>query len=176
MGFVEREQSDFGMHMRARLPKEFLEFIDSGIRTDWIPLSLDAVFVTEMVATLGPALARDVSRKYMRENLVKSPGLRAIVEGCVRIFGISVCSLLNAVPGSFRQSHRDFGTIEVKRTGDRESMVVIRDIPPEVMRVDAYPLLFEGVFLGIYDVAGIEPKLDSKVDREDRRIEARFRW
>jgi hypothetical protein len=54
--------------------------------------------------------------------------------------------------------------------------VVFDDIAPEVLQFRAYPIIWEGLFLGLYDLAHKKPQLDFKLLRGARRMEASFRW
>jgi len=115
------------------------------------------------------------SREFTSESLIKSPMMRSLFDGVLRVFGVNVGSLLKVVPSGFRQSYQDAFDLRVER-GDREATVVFEDIAPEMMRFGAYPVIWEGIFLGLYDLARAEPTLDFRVLRSLRRVEARFRW
>jgi hypothetical protein len=91
------------------------------------------------------------------------------------VFGVSVSAFLRVLPGGLSQSYRDAFTLEVIR-GTRETWVIFDDIAPEVLRFNAYPVIWEGLFLGIYDMTKQEPQLDFKIHRGTRRMEAHFRW
>jgi hypothetical protein len=118
---------------------------------------------------------REAYRRFTRESLVTSPTVRSIVEGALRIFGVGVGTLLRALPGGMRQSYRDAFTLEIQRS-ENEALVILDDIAPEVLRFQGYPIVWEAVFLGIYDLARVQPQLDFKLLRGTRRAEARFRW
>ena len=53
--------------------------------------------------------------------------------------------------------------------GDGSGRVVFEDIAPEVLRFRAYPIIWEGLFLGVYDLAHKKPQLDFKLLRGERR-------
>src|SRR5436189_167381 len=54
--------------------------------------------------------------------------------------------------------------------------VELDGIAAEGLRFRSYPDVWEGIFLAIYDLAGVEPQLEFSVDRPQRRVEAVFRW
>jgi hypothetical protein len=173
--FLVRNYPAVGQHLRDKLPPHVLERIEHAARTDWIPVELDGQNVDEVLAAMGEGGMRDAYRRFTREALISSPAMRSIVEGVLRIFGVSVGTLLRALPGAMRQSYRDAFTLEIQRT-EHEALVILNDIAPEVLRFRGYPIVWEGVFLGAYDIARAEPRLDFKLFRGTRRAEARFRW
>ena len=173
--FLERHYPAVGRHLREKLPPEVLDRIEHAARTDWIPVELDGQNVDEVLAAMGPDGMRDAYRHFTRESLVRSPTVRSIIDGVMRVFGVSVGTLLRALPGGFRQSYRDAFTLDIQR-GDNEALVIFDDIAPEVLRFQGYPIVWEGVFLGLYDLAHTPPQLDFKLLRPARRAEARFRW
>ena len=173
--FLVRNYPAVGDHLRDRLPAEVLERIEHAPRTDWIPVELDGQYVDEVLTAMGADGMRDAYRRFTRESLVTSPTVRSIVEGVLHLFGVSVGTLLRALPGGMRQSYRDAFTLDIQR-GDKEALVVLDDIAPEVLRFRGYPIVWEAVFLGIYDVARTKPQLDFQLFRGTRRAEARFRW
>jgi len=173
--FLERNYPAVGRQLRDRLPANVLDRIDHAARTDWIPVELDGQNVDEVLSAMGPEGMRDAYRRFARESLVSSPTVRSIVDGVVRVFGVSVGTLLRALPGGMRQSYRDAFTLEIQH-GQHKALVILDDIAPEVLRFQGYPLVWEGVFLGIYDLAHAAPQLDFKLVRGARRAEARFRW
>lgn len=173
--FLARNHPDVERRLREKLPPEVLERIEHAARTDWIPVELDGQYVDEVLAAMGPEGARAAYRRFTHESLVRSPTVRTLVEGVLHLFGISVGTLLRALPGGMRQSYRDVFDLEIER-GSNEALVTLSDISPEVLRFHSYPMIWESVFLGIYDIARVPPQLDFKLLRGARRVEARFRW
>lgn len=173
--FLERHYPDVVVQLRRNLPAEVLEAIEQAARTDWIPVELDGQYVDGVLAALGPDGMRAAYRRFTREALVRSSTVRTIIEGALRIFGVSIGTLLRTLPAGMRQSYRDAFELSVQR-GEQEALVVFDDIAPEVLRWKGYPLVWEAVFLGLYDLASTPPQLEMKVLRGSRRVEARFRW
>lgn len=173
--FMERTNPEAVQKLRARLPPEVLEALDHAARTDWIPVELDGQYVDGILAVMGHEDMLAAYRRFTSEALVRSPMLRSFIDGALRLFGVSVGTLLRALPGGLRQSYRDAFTLAIEH-GDHEARVIFDDIAPEVLRWKGYPIVWEAVFLGIYDIARTPPQLELKLFRGTRRMEARFRW
>jgi hypothetical protein len=173
--FFQRAYPALYRHLRETLPAEVLERIEQGVRTDWIPVEIDGLYVDAVLHYLGPEGTKAACRRFVVETLVKSPMMRGLFDGVVRVFGVSVGSLLRVVPSGFGQSYQDAFEIEVTR-GEREVLLVFDDIAPELLRFPAYAVIWEGIFLAVYDLAHVPPQLDFKLSRAQRRMEARFRW
>jgi hypothetical protein len=173
--FLGRAYPDAHRHVKATVPAAILERIERGVRTDWIPVELDGQYVDAVLGFLGPVAMRTCSREFVVQSLVRSPMMHGLFDGVRRLFGLNVGALLRVLPRGLQQSYQDAFSVEVER-GDDQALVVFDDIAPEVLRFGAYPLLWEGIFLGIYDLARATPRLDFKLLRAARRMEARFRW
>jgi hypothetical protein len=173
--FLERFQPGTRAHLRQVLPGEVMEAVEGSARTDWNPIDLDQQYVEAIVRWLRPERARDAWRQFTSERFVRAPAVRSLVEGAVRVFGLSVRSFVRIVPLAFSQGFRDFGTVELQLR-DHDADVIISGIAPEVRAFDAYAVLFHGLFLGVYDVAKTPPRLEYRASREERRITARFAW
>jgi hypothetical protein len=175
LAFLESEHPGSLGLLRQREPPEVIGAIEGAARTDWIDIDINGVHVTEIVQLLGPERARHAWRKYTSTSLIRSPAIKALVDGAVRLFGLSIRSLVRMSPFFFQQSFRDCGDLEIT-WGEREAKLSLVDIPAELARFPAYAVLFEGVFQGFYDIVQMTPQLDYRPDLAARRIEARFRW
>ena len=163
-------------HLRATLPREVLEAVEGSARTDWIPVAMHGPYVAAIVRWLGEERAVQVWRRFASDRLIRSPAVRALAEGAVRVFGLSVRSFVRMVPLAFGQGFRDFGTMRLEH-GDGGATLELVDIAPEVLpHFNDYAVLFHGVFLGIYDIVRAEPRLEYRADRAQRRISGHFRW
>ncbi len=176
LAFLEELQPGTTAHMRAALPVGVVEAIEKSARTDWIPVELDGIFATEIMRWLGEDRSREAWRRYASERFIKSPAIRALAEGAVRVFGLSVRSFVRMIPIAFAQGFRECGEVDI-HWGDRDATVTLRDIAPEMARHRAYAVQLEGVFTGIYDLVGVAPQLKVReAFSSDRTLTAFFRW
>jgi hypothetical protein len=173
--FLARAYPAVHRHLEATLPAEVLDRMKLAPRTDWIPVELDGQYLDTVHAFMGYEPMKAAYRRFVTESLVRSPTMRGFFDGVVRVFGVGVGAFLRVLPSGLKQSYRDAFTLEMER-GDREALVVFDDIAPEVLRFAGYGVVWEAVFLGLYDLAHAEPRLDYKLRRGFRRMEARFRY
>lgn len=172
MRFLDDTRPDVATALRERVPAATLEALTSAPRTAWLPIEIDGPYVDTFVEILGVDEATLVWREFMRVALAESRFIRTLLQGAIRLFGLSVRSLTQALPNGFRQSHRDVSRVTLDRSG--VPTLTMDDIAPQVFDYPAYVHAFRGVFLGLYDIAGVEPQLEFIVDREARRIVGRF--
>ncbi len=173
--FFERSNPPLHAHLKVTLPAEVFDRMHKGVRTDWIPVELDGQLVDAVLKYLGAEGLKRAARRFLSESLVKSPMMRGMFEGVVRLFGVSVGGFLRVVPPALAQSYQECFTVTIER-GEREALVTFDDIAPEILRFPAYGVIWEGIFLGIYDLANQAPDLDFKLSRTQRKLEARLRW
>jgi hypothetical protein len=173
--FLGRSHPDVQRQLRATLSSAVLERIEQALRTDWIPVELDAQYVGGLLACLGPERMRAAFRTFTVERLARSPSVRSIVNAMLRLFGVGVDGLVRALPAGLRQSYRDAFTVEME-IGSGHARVVLTDIASEIMRCPGYLIIWEAIFLGMYDLAGVEPRLELEVSTSRRRVKADFRW
>jgi hypothetical protein len=173
--FLRRGYPSVHAHLRATLSPALLERIEEGVRTDWIPIDIDGPYVDAVLAYMGTDALKTASRHFVSQSLVRSPAIRSLFEGVLAVFGVNVGGFLRVLPAGFRQSYRDAFTLTVERA-ERDALVVFADIAPEVLRFEAYPVIWEGLFLGLYDLARTPPKLEFTLLRSAARVEARFKW
>jgi hypothetical protein len=173
--FLEARSPGIEAHLRATLPAGVMEAIRERSRNDWIEVAtVDGPYVTGIVSHLGPDEAREAWRRFTSQRLVRSPALHALVDGAVRLFGLSVATALRVFPRAFEQGFRDVAETSVA-FGDREATLEMR-LAPEYARFEAYAVELHGVFLGLYDFTRTEPRLEYEPDLGARRVRARFRW
>ena len=159
--------------LRRALPRSVLDSVELSARTDWNDLAVDRVYVAGIVSCLGEERARELWRRFTKDRFIAAPAIRALADGAVRIFGLSVGAFVRVIPLAFQQGFREVGTVTV-RLDRGEATVAIEQLAPEVDQ--SYLVLFHGVFLGIYDIVGASPQLEFRPELDARRIVARFRW
>ncbi len=170
--FLRRHEPEAADRVLAAIPDAMREFLEHGARTGWIPLELDGAFVDQVVAELGEERAREQWRAFTASQLTKLPMMRALVDGLIRVFGLSVGTFIRLMPHGWKQSYRDMCHLHIDRSSG-EARVTLGDFAPGVLD-HRYDVLFHGVFLGLFDLANAEPRLDYSVGSEE--IRAVFSW
>jgi hypothetical protein len=173
--FAEHAYPALHRHLARTLSADTLRRITSGSSTEWIPVELDAPYVGGVLQFLGPAETKKAYRRFMAEALIQSPTVRTMFDRASRLFEVSVGAFLRVVPFGMEMSYRDAFTLSVDRKG-REAVVTWSDIAPAVLSIPTYPLIWEGILLGLYDLAHTAPQLVFELDPAARRADARLRW
>ena len=138
-------------HLLKTLPAEVMDRLSTGVRTDWIPVEIDSQYVDAVLRFLGPQQMKVVYQAFLVQSLVRSPMMIRLFHGVRRTFGVSVGGFLRVLPMGFDQSYQDAFTLQLER-GEHEALLVFEDIAPEILRA-AYPVLWEGIFLGVFELA-----------------------
>lgn len=160
----------------ARLPDETRELYENASRTSWIPVEHDARLVTAMVEVLGPSGAREFWRGFST-YYVDQPILKPLVEGAKRVFGLSMPTIIRMFPRGYGHVYRDYWSdAKVENIDDHGGRVILEGVIDPVVHNAAYMLVTEGSMLGMYGIAGIDDDLEFTVDRDQGRVEGRFRW
>jgi hypothetical protein len=176
LDYIRANHPDLSRHLTEAVPAEVLSQLETSVRTDWIPVAIDSQYVDAVLRYLGPDGTKSLYQAFLVQSLVRSPLMSSLFHGVRRVFGVSVGAFLRVLPSGFGQSYKDAFDIQLER-GEREALLVFDDIAPEVLRVRAaYPVIWEGIFLGVYELAGAEPRLEYRIGRAARRMEARFHW
>jgi hypothetical protein len=173
--FLEGFRPGTAVELRSALAPEIMAAVLGSARTDWNGLKVDGPFVTAIVSCLGVDQARTAWRRFADEQFIHMRAIRAIFDGAQRLFGLSVGALVRVAPLAFQQGFRDFGEMRVA-VSDRHATIEIAVVPEVLPHLEAYAVLFHGMFLGMYDIVGVEPELDFQVSGSDRKIVAAFRW
>ena len=172
--FLKLSYPDAHRHLKETLPSHVLDRIEGTVRTDWIDIEHDAEYANAVLRCLGPEETKVMIRRFFVQSLVRTPMMYSLFKGVQLVFGVSVGAFLRVVPSGFQQAYRDAFEMRLDR-GDHEALLTLDDLAPEVLRTP-YPIFWEGAFLGLYDLASAEPRLDYRFSRATRRIEAHFRW
>ena len=158
-----------------RLDPRTLEQLEHAAKTAWLPIELDARFVDAVVDEFADDPS-DVWRKYT-SRFVSGGLMKAVFDGTVRIFGLSLHSIVKAAPRAWQQSYRGCGTMAVHRQEGVDAVVLeVNDLHPMMLQRDGYLMLLRGMFLGLHDLASVEDQMDFAVDRESNQLTAVFRW
>jgi hypothetical protein len=172
--WLRANHPDLHRHLKEAVPPGVLAQLETSVRTDWIPVEIDSQYVDAVLRHLGPQATKALYQAFLVQSLVRSPLMSSLFHGVRRVFGVSVGAFLRVLPSGFGQSYKDAFDLQIER-GEREALLVFDDIAPDVLRA-AYPVIWEGIFLGVYELARAEPDLDFRLLRGARRMEARFRW
>lgn len=141
----------------------------------WVPIEHDKWIPWAIVEELGEAQASEYFRRFFAKHR-NAPILRTVIDGAIRVFGLSPNSVLRVAPRTWDLVFRDHCTIEWSRQGDSAARVVLRDAAPELLEWPSYALAFRAFFYGILDIASAEGEVTQAVDLEAASITYELRW
>ncbi|MGC3997820.1 MAG: hypothetical protein QM767_10135 [Anaeromyxobacter sp.] len=165
-------------HLRSALPPEVVKGLLDCLPTDWQDVeTVHGPYVTELVRWLGPEAAAGAWKRYSMERLESRPAYRALVQGAVRLFGLSLGSFVHLMPRIFLQGFRDcFEEARPIQVDARHAILDLR-LAPAVARYPAYATLFHGLLQALPEMAQAKgATLDWHADLPARRLRATFRW
>ncbi|MCP5058442.1 MAG: hypothetical protein GY937_17195 [bacterium] len=158
----------------ARVPEPTRELIDSLWRTQWIPLEHDHYLPEAIVAEFGAERSRDLFRRAV-PSIVEKPMLEPLIFGMLRVLGTRRARMLTVIPKGWGLVFRDLCEPRMGMCRDDEIEVIFDSIAPEVREYPTYLDMWEGVCLGLLDLACPGGSLDFERAPDRSRVIARFR-
>ncbi|MGC3996110.1 MAG: hypothetical protein QM767_00645 [Anaeromyxobacter sp.] len=164
--------------IRSALPLPVRQRIDDAVTSDWLDVEeVHGPYVDAVVAAIGQATAAGLWRRWIGQKIASRPAYRALIAGAATIFGgATVAGFLRMFEATFRHAYRDVAEPRVSLFS-REGLVEL-DLAAPVATHPGYAALFEGILLGVVDMAGAADRcrVDLTVDIKGRRVSARYRW
>jgi hypothetical protein len=174
--FIEAEHPGAREAILSLVRPELREALETASRTTWIPLEEDANFVDAVIAHFGSRAAEELWLDYAA-RFVKTPLQRALFDGAIRIFGLSVGTFVRIIPRVWSTSYRGAGEVDVSDKGEGWQRLEIRDMHPAMTDRNGYAILLRGLFRGMYRMAkNDEEDFDMQLDPAARVLSAEFRW
>jgi hypothetical protein len=161
--------------VRARIPAESLAVIDRTAATGWIPVEHDRWIPQATIEELGEVDAVAYLRSFLGGHM-RTPLLRAILDGAIRMFGMSPGSIVRMLPRAWSLIFRDQCRVEIEARDAHSARVVLHDVAPEVIEWSAYPISFRAFMLGIIDLVDAEGEVTMEIDVARRRLVYSMRW
>lgn len=157
----------------ARIPEPTRNFIESASRVGWIPFEHDPYLPEAILAEFGRERSRELFRRAI-PSLVANPLLEPLVAGMLRILGERRFRLLRVIPKGWSLVFRDFCEPRVEPTDEHQIEIVFDAIAPEVREHPVYFDMWEGVCLGLLDLACPDGSLDFDIAEDRSTIHAVF--
>lgn len=174
--FIEAEHPGSREAILSLVRTELREALETASRTTWIPLEEDANFVDAVIAHFGTEAAEQLWLDYAA-RFVKTPLQRALFDGAIRIFGLSVGTFVRIIPRVWSTSYRGAGEVDVSEKGEGWQRLRIYDMHPAMTERSGYAILLRGLFRGMYRLAKHEDEdFDMSFDPEAGVLTAEFRW
>ncbi len=152
-----------------------LEQIESTHRTAWVPLELDFAVCHALEKVLGEGANVERSRRAVRQSMSSSM-LKPIVDGALRLFGLSPSKVLRVSVTGWKSIYRDVGAPRFEHAGPTAARIVFDDLPHEVLASRMYLHAIGGGLSAIFDLCDVEGEVQLHVDDVQRQAELRFSW
>jgi hypothetical protein len=174
--FIENRDPGFTEKILARVQPDVRELMETASRATWIPLELDANFVDAIIAQYGPAEAEEMWFEYS-SRFVKTPLQRALFDGAIRLFGLSVGTFVRIIPRVWGTSYKGAGKIDVSEKGEGWQRLHLVGMHPEMCQRPGYVILLRGLFRGMYRLAKCgKEDFSMELDPDARELHAEFHW
>lgn len=126
-----------------------LDQIAHATRVDWLPAELHVELARAGLAALGEGGLKAWGRAAFGRS-VRSSLLRPILEGAVRIFGLSPGAVLRAAPAAWLAAYREAGTLEVTPWAEHACRVTLRSLPP-ALQDRGFQVALAGALEGVFE-------------------------
>jgi hypothetical protein len=162
--------------LRQALPAEVVAALLDGLHTEWLDVEgVHGLYVTELVRILGAEQATMAWRRYVGERLEARPAYRALMQGAIRLFGLSLGPFVQLMPKIFAQTFRD--CFEIRTQVEGTTAEIHLDLAPGFARFGAYAQMLHGLLLAVPDYAQArDVAMNFRPDFPGRRVTASYRW
>jgi len=150
---IDSMGGDLGVQVRAALKPEALEEIENAWAAGWLPLAYDVELTSAFFRLAGPERACDAMRRNMAETFRK-PTLRPIIDGAIRIFGLSPGKLFGWAPRVWPLIFKDAGALHVE-LGDARATIRLVDLPPGIADNVDYLHGTASAIAAVFDLVGV---------------------
>ena len=127
-----------------------IEATRKASRADWLPMAWDQK-LTRVVADIAGPEGVVVTNRGAFVDAASGPFLRPIIQGTIRVFGVTPRALLRSVDRAWRAGSKNAGYMDVE-IGESEGWVHHRDMQAD----EVWYLGLVGVLEGILEVTGFE--------------------
>ncbi|RMG97145.1 MAG: hypothetical protein D6705_09415 [Deltaproteobacteria bacterium] len=160
----------------ARAGPDVVAAIEAAHPTTWIPVRQSARVVLAAVEELGTERAPKLWRYFFARRFGRSPLMRGLVGGTVRILGVTPRSLFKHVGRIVDGTYRNLGRTEVSFPEERMARVLLLDVHPEMLEISDYFLALAGALEGFCEIVGEDGSTEVTVDASGGRVRFETRW
>lgn len=150
---IDAQGGDLGARVRAELKPDTLEAIENAWSAAWIPLAHDVELSLAFCRVAGTEEACAAMRRNMAEAFHK-PMLRSVIDGAVRILGLSPGKLVRWAPRIWPLVMKDAGVMRVESQEDGAATVWLEGLPPLIADEGDYLAGTAAAIAAVFDLAG----------------------
>lgn len=172
------DEFEVGLSDRVKhaMPQDAVDALLTSPPTAWLPVSQTRHLSETLMREVGEAECLRMYRVYIRNDLVKTPVIRGLLEATIRLFGISPIPFLRGMIRGWSQLYRDFGELELAEHQDTHAVMVLRDAPAEVLQCRGYLLSLRAGILGLLDIARVDGAVEMSVNEAAREVRYHASW
>jgi hypothetical protein len=176
LAYLDDWEPGTGERVRAEIPADVLEIVDSTPRMGWIDVEDDVHVPTAIWSVLGDDDASEMMTQFLSRHFETAP-LRPLLAGVRKVFGLSPMNVLRILPSGWRVVYRDVSTVRVRGIDTASAEIVLEDLAPTVVRSANYLGSFRAIFIALIGMTGFTGSVEiTRIDREKREASYHFRW
>ncbi len=123
--------------------------------------------LTEAIRSqLGDAETIKLYRALGR-RILSNPNIQSFIESGIRLFGVSLHTLLKATPRGRDSLVRDSGTLIYEYVSQQSAKLHLRNFPVSTFKTGTTVVLLSGTFLGLLDAAGVSRTAKLETEQVD---------
>ncbi len=177
LAVIDEFEAGLEAKLRAKAPAEALARVEEAATTAYLPTRITSQVVLAAVDLVGRERAVKLWRFFFVRRYGRSPILRAIVTGALRLFGISPASLYRQVQRNWHTTYRNMCVPSVYFPEENRVVIHLRDVHPEIL--EEYPdylLALQGGLEGMTGMAGADGTSTMRIDKDAREVEIEITW
>jgi hypothetical protein len=150
---IDSMDGDLGRRVRESLKPETLEAVENAWSASWLPLGHDVEVTSAFFRLAGVERGCEAMRRNMAETFQK-PTLRPLIDGAIRLLGLSPGKLLGWAPRIWPLIFRDAGGLRVE-VGDGRATLWLERLPPEVADHRDYLMGTAAAIAAVFDLTSV---------------------
>lgn len=163
-------------HLRSTLGPALCRCFDEAPLLGWVPYSVDVRMAEGIAQRRGMEGLRDFVLGNTAEAL-QAPSLRPLLEGALRVFGVSPATLLRVMPDLWRVGYRHVLEPRIEADGPRAVRLLGTAVCDELLECKAAHVVLSAQAEGAMRVANARVQLGPvEVDHARRTLSLRGSW
>ncbi len=173
---LEEFESGLERRVRRRTGPAPFEVIARADPTRWIPVRVSSHVVCAAVEELGEDRAPKLWRHFFAQRFARSPLMRVLVGGTIRMTGVTPRGLLKHIGRILQGTYRNLGTPRVELGPERRAIILLEDVHPEFLEFPRYFHAFSGSMEGICELTGHDGHASFHFDPRALRVRFEVVW
>jgi hypothetical protein len=166
---------DGGARFRAAIAPGTLRAVDDASRISWLPITTDVEIYKVGLELFGAADNRRRVRRALTAT-IESPLIRPILDGAVRLFGVTPAALFKFMPPAWSAVYRACGTLAVEPAGPDRVVITSTGTAAEMLD-DVYAQGVANALGAVLELCHVEGEVAlTGLDRDRRSVTYTATW